>query len=237
MKAPIIFLLLLSIYILPLAISHSGLPPLIRLPSDVILDTAGNPVVAGAKYYAIPALTDVEGGISVANLNTTGNPSACPTDVVINVTLAAVGRPITFYPLNREAEASRAAESSRAAEASRAAATGDAIIRQYPLNVAFEKSPDPSDPCAKENVWKLNHEASEATIVTGGVIGKEDDLGNWFRIQKNINGRGYLFNWWPSLCLYCRIGYFHIGTVGDGHQLGINYRDEALYPFEFVKVE
>nr|GLL17283.1 kunitz-type elastase inhibitor BrEI-like [Ipomoea trifida] len=104
---------------------------------------------------------------------------------------------------------------------------------QYPLNVAFDWA-DPSDPCAKENVWKLN---DEAAIVTGGVIGKEDDLDNWFRIQNNINGRGYLFNWWPSLCLGCRIGYFRIGTVGDGYQLGINYRDEALYPFEFVKAE
>nr|GMC49428.1 kunitz-type elastase inhibitor BrEI-like [Ipomoea batatas] len=228
MKTPI-FLLVLSISFLPLAIT--GLPPLIRLPTkadvtNAILDTAGNPVVAGAKYYAIPALIGVEGGISVANPET-GNPSTCPTDVVINVTLAghqppAVGRPITFYPLNREAEASRAA-----------AATGDVIIRQYPLNVAFD-SPDPSDPCAKENVWKLN---DEATIVTGGVIGKEDDLRNWFRIQNNFNGRGYLFNWWPSLCLGCRIGYFHIGTVGDGYQLGINYRDESLYAFEFVKAE
>nr|GLL17284.1 miraculin-like [Ipomoea trifida] len=219
MKTPIIFLLLLSISFLPLAIS--GLPPLIRLPTskanliDAILDTDGNPVVAGAKYYAIPALIE------------TGNPSTCPTDVVINVTLAghqppAVGRPLTFYPLNREAETSRAG-----------AATGDVIIPQYPLNVAFD-SPDPSDPCAKENVWKLN---DEATIVTGGVIGKEDDLRNWFRIQNNINGRGYLFNWWPSLCLYCRIGYFNIGTVGDGYQLGINYRDESLYAFEFVKAE
>nr|GLL17280.1 kunitz-type elastase inhibitor BrEI-like [Ipomoea trifida] len=201
MKTPIIFLLLLSISFLPLAIS--GLPPLIRFPTkaavtDVILDTAGNPVVAGAKYYAIP------------NLNTTGNPSACPTDVVINITLAgnqppAAGRPITFYPLKREAEASRAA------------ATAEIIMQQYPLNVAFD-TPDPSDPCAKENVWKL-----EATIVTGGVIGKEDDIGNWFRIQKNFIGRG--------------IRYFRIGTVGDGYQLGINFNDESLYAFEFVKAE
>nr|GMC53134.1 kunitz-type elastase inhibitor BrEI-like [Ipomoea batatas] len=228
MKTPI-FLLVLSVSFLPLAIT--GLPPLIRLPTkgdvtNAILDTDGNPVVAGAKYYAIPALIGEEGGISVANPET-GNPSTCPTDVVINVTLAghqppAVGRPLTFYPLNREAEASRAA-----------AATGDVIIRQYPLNVAFD-SPDPSDPCAKENVWKLN---DEATIVTGGVIGKEDDLRNWFRIQNNFNGKGYLFNWWPSLCLGCRIGYFRIGTVGDGHQLGINYRDESLYAFEFLKAE
>nr|GMC47045.1 kunitz-type elastase inhibitor BrEI-like [Ipomoea batatas] len=199
MKTTII-LLLLSISFLPLAIS--GLPPLIRLPTnpnliDAILDTAGNPVVAGAKYYAIPALIGVEGGISVANPET-GNPSACPTDVVINETIAGHQPPA-----------------------------------QYPLNVAFH-SPDPSDPCAKENVWKLN---DEAAIVTGGVIGKEDELDNWFRIQNNFNGRGYLFNWWPSLCLNCRIGYFRIGTVGDGHQLGINYRDEALYPFEFVKAE
>nr|GME10372.1 kunitz-type elastase inhibitor BrEI-like [Ipomoea batatas] len=216
MKTTII-LLVLSISFLPLAIS--GLPPLIRLPTnpnliDAILDTAGNPVVAGAKYYAIPALIGVEGGISVANPDT-GNPSACPTDVVINVTLAglqppAVSRLLTFYPLKP-----------------------DIIIEQYPLNVAFD-SPDPSDPCAKENVWKLN---DEAAIVTGGIIGKEDDLDNWFRIQNNFNGRGYLFNWWPSLCLGCRIRYFRIGTVGDGHQLGINYRDEALYPFEFVKAE
>nr|GLL17282.1 kunitz-type elastase inhibitor BrEI-like [Ipomoea trifida] len=225
-----IFLLVLSISILPLAISHSSLPPLIRLPTkpdltaflSAILDTAGNPVVAGAKYYAIPALIGVEGGISVTNLNTTTNPSACPTDVVINVTLAgnqppAVGIPLTFYPLKDEAY------------------TADVILSQYPLNVAFDWA-DPSDPCAKENVWKVNHH-DEATIVTGGVIGKEDDLDNWFRIQNNINGRGYLFNWWPSLCLGCRIGYFRIGTVGDGYQLGINYRDEALYPFEFVKAE
>ncbi|XP_031120368.1 cysteine protease inhibitor 7-like [Ipomoea triloba] len=229
MKTTPIILLVLSISFLPLAIS--GLPPLIRLPTnpnliDAILDTDGNPVVAGAKYYAIPALIGVEGGISVANPDT-GNPSACPTDVVINVTLAgqeppAVSRLLTFYPLKLEAEASRAA-----------ADTADIIIEQYPLNVAFD-SRDPSDPCAKENVWKLN---DEAAIVTGGVIGKEDDLDNWFRIQNDINGRGYLFNWWPSLCLGCRIGYFRIGTVGDGHQLGINYRDEALYPFEFVKAE
>nr|GMC53133.1 kunitz-type elastase inhibitor BrEI-like [Ipomoea batatas] len=229
MKTTII-LLLLSISFLPLAIS--GLPPLIRLPTnpnliDAILDTDGNPVVAGAKYYAIPALIGVEGGISVANPET-GNPSACPTDVVINETIAghqppAVAVPLTFYPLIDEAEASRAAADD----------TADVITQQYPLNVAFDW-PDPSDPCAKENVWKLN---DEAAIVTGGVIGKEDDLDNWFRIQNNINGRGYLFNWWPSLCLGCRIGYFRIGTVGDGYQLGINYRDEALYPFEFVKAE
>ncbi|XP_019179049.1 PREDICTED: miraculin-like [Ipomoea nil] len=231
MKTAIILLVLSAISFLPLAIS-GGLPPLIRLPTkadvpdNAILDTAGNPVVAGAKYYAIPALIGVEGGISVANPDT-GNPSACPTDVVINVTLAghqppAVGLPLTFYPLKREAEASRSA----------AATDDDVIISQYPLNVAFD-SPDPSDPCAKENVWKLN---DETAIVTGGVIGVvKGDLGNWFRIQKNFNGKGYLFNWWPSLCLYCRIGYWHIGTVGGGYQLGINYRDESLYAFEFVK--
>nr|GMC51351.1 kunitz-type elastase inhibitor BrEI-like [Ipomoea batatas] len=208
--------------------SGDCLPPLIRLPTkanliDAILDTAGNPVVAGAKYYAIPALIGVEGGISVTNLNTTTNPSACPTDVVINVTLAgnqppAVGLPLTFYPLKDEAY------------------TADVILSQYPLNVAFDLA-DPSDPCAKENVWKVNHH-DEATIVTGGVIGKEDDLDNWFRIEKNnFNGKGYLFNWWPSLCLGCRIAYFNIGTIGDGYQLGINFNDESLYPFEFVKPE
>ncbi|XP_019184576.1 PREDICTED: kunitz-type elastase inhibitor BrEI-like [Ipomoea nil] len=223
MKTAIILLVFsgIAISFLPLAIS--GLPPLIRLPTkadgtNAILDAAGNPVIAGAKYYAIPAVIGVDGGISVANSDT-GNPSTCPTDVVINITLAgmqppAVRRPLSFYPLKREG--------------------GDAvIISQYPLNVAFD-SPDPSDPCAEENVWKLNY---QAMIVTGGVIDKEDDIGNWFRIQKNINGRGYLFTWWPSLCLGCRIGYFRIGRVGNGYQLGINYNDESLYAFEFLKVD
>nr|GLL17285.1 kunitz-type elastase inhibitor BrEI-like [Ipomoea trifida] len=229
MKTPIIFLLLLSISFLPLAIS--GLPPLIRLPTkadvtNAILDTAGNPVVAGAKYYAIPALIGVEGGISVTNLNTTTNPSACPTDVVINETIAgnqppAVAVPLTFYPLIDEAEASRA----------------DVITQQYPLNVAFDWA-DPSDPCAKENVWKLN---MQGKIVTGGVIGevdKDNYLANWFRIQENFDGRGYVFNWWPSLCLFCKIGYSFIGTVGDGYQLGIiDHTGESRYAFELVKAE
>lgn len=220
MKTPIILLVFSIISFLPLAIS--GLPPLIRLPTaDIILDTDGNPVVTGAKYYAIPATIAMEGGISVANLNT-GNPSTCPTDVLLNLTIAgyqppAVARPITFYPLKLEA--------SRGDDAA-------AIRRQFPLNVAFD-SPDPSDPCAKETVWKLHEE--ENFIVTGGVIGNKDDISNWFRIQTNFNGRGYLFNWWPSLCLYCRIGYTHIGTVGDGYQLGLN--EEFPYAFEFVKAE
>ncbi|XP_019179024.1 PREDICTED: uncharacterized protein LOC109174230 [Ipomoea nil] len=111
MKTTIFLLALSAISFLPLAIS-GGLPPLIRLPTkadvtNAILDTAGNPVVAGAKYYAILALIGVEGSISVANLNTTGNPSSCPTDVVINETLAgthppAVALPLTFYPLKLE---------------------------------------------------------------------------------------------------------------------------------------
>nr|GMC51353.1 kunitz-type elastase inhibitor BrEI-like [Ipomoea batatas] len=229
MKTAIIHLVLSAISFLPPAISGSG-GPLIRLPTkpdltafhSAILDTAGNPVVAGAKYHAIPALIGVDGGISVANLNTTTNPSACPTHVVINETLAghqppAVGRPLTFYPQQREATRG-----------------GDAIIvSQYPLNVAFDSS-DPSDPCAKENVWKLN---MQGKIVTGGVIGNEDDIGNWFRIGNNVNGRGYVFVWWPSLCLGCKIRTFAIGTVGDGYQLGINYRAESVYAFEFVKAE
>ncbi|XP_019179056.1 PREDICTED: kunitz-type elastase inhibitor BrEI-like [Ipomoea nil] len=229
MKTAIILLVLCAISFLPLAISDSGLPPLIRLPTkphltafhSPILDTAGNPVIAGAKYYAVPALIGVEGGISVANLNTTGNPSACPTDVVINETLAgnqppAVGRPLSFYPQKLKGEA-----------------TDDdvVILAQFPLNVAFD-SPDPSDPCAKENVWKL-----QATIVTGGVIGNEDDISNWFRIQKNFNGRGYIFNWWPILCLNCKIGYSVIGRVGDGSQLGIDSNAESLYGFELVKAD
>lgn len=160
MKTTIIFFLVSTCF-LPLAIS--ALPPLIRLPNEAaespVLDAGGNPVVTGANYYAY--ILGEEGGINVANFN---NPTACPTDVFLNlgkpgVNPQALSRPISFYPFG--------------------GATG-AVHEVVPLNVAFYES-DPSNPCANLTVWKLD---DKKMVVTGGVIGDYDDVNNWFSIRR-----------------------------------------------------
>nr|GLL17412.1 kunitz-type elastase inhibitor BrEI-like [Ipomoea trifida] len=101
----IVFFLLLSICALPLTISAPS--PFIRLPTDPgspVIDSLGNPVVGGDKYYARVISLGVEGGISAANYS---NPASCPTDVFLNLTKIvfppqppATLRPIIFHPPN-----------------------------------------------------------------------------------------------------------------------------------------
>nr|GMC51355.1 kunitz-type elastase inhibitor BrEI-like [Ipomoea batatas] len=204
----------------------NAFPPHIRLPTQEpfpgnqpVLDAQGKPLIYGGKYYAVPATIGVEGGISLDSypIQGTTQQSTCPNAVVLNTSVAGIppfakGLPIVFYPrgLNE-------------------------VQESLPLNVAFYR--EESDPCAKETVWKLDEEAEQPVIVTGGEIGDEDDVTNWFRIEKNSNGGGwgYVFTFWPSLCSYCRINYWRIGTVGQGRQLGIN--EKFPYPFNFVRAE
>ncbi|XP_019179054.1 PREDICTED: miraculin-like [Ipomoea nil] len=225
----LIILCILSVSFLPLSIS-AAFPPRIRLPTQEpfpgnqpVLDAEGNPLIPGEKYYAVPATLGVEGAISLDSspIQET-QQSTCPNAVVLNTSVAGVrpfakGLPLVFYPRRGLQE----------------------VQESLPLNVAFYR--EDSDPCAKETVWRLEGGEEGAgekpVIVTGGEIGDEGDIANWFRIQKNINGGGwgYVFTFWPSLCSYCRIGYWRIGTVGQGRQLGIN--EEFPYPFNFVRAE
>ncbi|XP_019179030.1 PREDICTED: kunitz-type elastase inhibitor BrEI-like [Ipomoea nil] len=224
----LIILCILSVSFLPLSIS--AFRPHIRLPTQEdypgnqpVLDVDGDPLIYGNKYYASPNfnhILGVTGGISMDTYLIQGTgQSTCPNAVVLNISVVsrhtfAEPLPIVFYPLGLQE-----------------------VKESLPLNAAIYL--EESDPCANETVWKLVERSGKPVIGTGGKIGDQDDVSNWFRIEKHsddYNNNGYVFTFWPTLCPHCSSKYWRIGTVDEqGRQLGIN--DKNPYPFRFLKAK
>ncbi|KAJ9147188.1 hypothetical protein P3X46_029376 [Hevea brasiliensis] len=116
---------------------------LCTVAQTAVLDTNGLPLETGVEYYALPAITDVAGGLTLINRN-----NSCPLYVGQEPIAPVVsqGFPVTFKPY----------------------AEGETIIRESrDLTVTFQAFTN----CIQSTAWRVGEEDLETGrrfLVTGG---------------------------------------------------------------------
>ncbi|OIT32734.1 PREDICTED: kunitz trypsin inhibitor 2-like [Nicotiana attenuata] len=185
-------ILCLSIVLfLPLAFS-SNFSSNLLLPSEVssasypsVLDTDGNPLKVGLKYFVLPILRGTGGGLILSRV-VDKNVKNCPQDIVQDPNELHRGRPVEFIPAYPNK-------------------TGQLILKNNPINVKFY-SPSATSRCANFTVWKMDKKYKY--VVGRGKVGILNNIRNWFRIRPY--GKGYRFVYCPTLCVPCKIKCFDL---------------------------
>ncbi|XP_020213156.1 kunitz trypsin inhibitor 2 [Cajanus cajan] len=142
---------------------------------EPVLDTSGQKLITGVKYYILPVTRGKGGGLTVAS--TSANNDTCPLFVVQEKLEVLKGTPVTFTPYN--------------------AKTG-LILTSTDLNI---RSYVTSSTCAKPPVWKLLKVLTGVWFLsTGGIEGNPgiDTIVNWFKIEKAE--KDYVLSFCPSVC-------------------------------------
>ncbi|CAI9294276.1 unnamed protein product [Lactuca saligna] len=149
-----------------------------------VRDFDGKLVRSGTKYYILPVIRGMGGGVTLAS---TRNES-CPLDVVQANQEVDNGMPLTFTPVNFK----------------------KGVIRESTdLNIMFSGV----STCIQSNVWMLE-EYDGHLITTGhGVAGSpsQETINNWFKIEKYEDGYKLVFC--PKVCELCRPICGNIGVV------------------------
>lgn len=185
MKSLVLFLSIALF--LPLALSSTFSSDLL-LPSELstsnpyppILDTDGNPLKAGSKYFVIPSIRGMGGGLILTRV-VDKSLKVCPQDVVQVPNEVNRGRPVEFFPAYPEK-------------------TGELILTNNPINIKFY-SPSETSRCANFTVWKMDKKYKY--VVGRGTLGALNKIRNWFRIVPY--GKDYRFVYCPTLCVPCKI--------------------------------
>ncbi|KAF3652636.1 alpha/beta fold family protein [Capsicum annuum] len=186
MKSSLVLFLSIALF-LPLALSSTFSSDLL-LPSEQysssnaypsILDTDGNPIRAGVKYFVLPSIRGMGGGLSVSRV-VDKSLKVCPQDVVQIPNEVSHGHPVEFFPAYP-------------------GKTGQVILVNNPINVKFNSSE--TSPCANFTVWKMDKKYKY--VVARGTLGALNKIRNWFRIVPY--GKHYRFVYCPTLCIPCKI--------------------------------
>ncbi|XP_060218199.1 miraculin-like isoform X1 [Lycium barbarum] len=163
MKSLVLFLSIALF--LPLALSSTFSSDLL-LPSEdssnaypSVLDTDGNPLKVGVKYFVLPSLSGMGGGLILSRV-VDKNVKVCPQDIVQDPNELHRGRPVEFFPAYPDK-------------------TGELILRNNPINVKFF-SPSETSRCANFTVWKMDKKYKY--VVGRGKLGILNNIRNWFRI-------------------------------------------------------
>ncbi|CAO2829290.1 unnamed protein product [Amaranthus hypochondriacus] len=140
------------------------------LAGTEILDTDGNPLVAGSRYYILTAGWGAVGRGGVTPTTRPSTMSPCPKYVAQISNQWDNGRPVNFIPSDPNQTE---------------------ITEETEVNISFGIDPY----CRSLMVWQLNYEnvggSSIPLINTNGVIGNPggETFNNWFQIEK-IEGFG-----------------------------------------------
>ncbi|CAL0322317.1 unnamed protein product [Lupinus luteus] len=146
---------------------------------EPVLDTSGQKLETGVKYYIVPVIRGRGGGLT---LKTSGN-NTCPLFVVQEKNEVFNGLPVTFTPYN---------------------AKKGVILTSTDLNIKSSVNTK-TTACVQSPVWRLLKELTGVWFLsTGGVEGKPgiDTIVNWFKIEKA--GKDYVISFCPSqVCDKC----------------------------------
>ncbi|XP_022734369.1 21 kDa seed protein-like [Durio zibethinus] len=180
--------------------------------NEPVLDTDGEELRAGVKYYVVSPITGAGGGgLALGRLT----DKKCPEIVVQRRSDLENGTPVVFYNLD----------------------TNDDIVRlSTDLNVEFVPIRDRL--CLTSTVWKIDdYDTSTGKwwVTTDGVKGNPGPhtLQSWFKIEKSGNF-GYKFNFCPSVCESCITLCGDIGRYGHDGQIRLALA-ESGWPFVFQK--
>ncbi|WOG93627.1 hypothetical protein DCAR_0312913 [Daucus carota subsp. sativus] len=149
--------------------------------TDAVLDTDGQELHTGTKYYILPVVRGNGGGLKLYS----GRTSECPSDVVQEGGELNNGVPVTFFPVNPNETTVRASTD---------------------LNIEFSGG----SACPQSTVWRLDGGdagSNQRFVSTGGVIGNpgSDTLSNWFKIERlEGNNNWYKLVFCPGVCDICR---------------------------------
>ncbi|XP_057530034.1 miraculin-like [Amaranthus tricolor] len=136
------------------------------LAGTEILDTDGNPLVSGSRYYILTSGWGAagRGGVTPTIRSSSGVP--CPKYVAQFSSEWEKGRPVSFFPSDPNQKE---------------------ITEETEVNISFGLDPY----CRNSMVWQLNFEDSGVGsyipfITTNGVIGNPgaETFNNWFQIEK-----------------------------------------------------
>ncbi|ESW24531.1 hypothetical protein PHAVU_004G138500 [Phaseolus vulgaris] len=160
---------------------------------EPVVDTSGQKLRTGVKYYILPVFRGRGGGLTVSS---SGN-NTCPLFVVQEKPEVLNGTPVTFTPYN---------------------AKSGVILTSTDLNI---KSYGTTTSCDKPPVWKLLKVLTGVWFLsTGGVEGNPgiDTIVNWFKIEKAE--KDYVISFCPSVCkcqTLCRELGLYVGDDGNKH--------------------
>ncbi|KAJ4843920.1 hypothetical protein Tsubulata_045280, partial [Turnera subulata] len=140
-----------------------------------VVDTDGQPLTSGTQYFIVPAITDVAGGLTLADRN-----GSCPFYVAQEPIgrVVSQGIPVTFTP--------------------RTAADGN-IIREFrDFTVQFTSA---TSSCVRSRAWRVGEQLDPQTrrrSIVVGPVPSSSDLGyfNIFTNEQNV----YNIQWCPN-CL------------------------------------
>lgn len=158
---------------------------------EAVLDTSGQKLRTGVKYYILPVFRGRGGGLTVSS---SGN-NTCPLFVVQEKLEVSKGTPVTFTPYN---------------------AKSGVILTSTDLNI---KSYGKTTTCDKPPVWKLLKVLTGVWFLsTGGVEGNPgvNTVVNWFKIEKAE--KDYVLSFCPSFAqTLCRELGLYVGDDGNKH--------------------
>ncbi|KAK4799957.1 hypothetical protein SAY86_025322 [Trapa natans] len=203
-----LLLLFLAFPLFPSSASSQQLEP--------VLDTEGNSLLTGTKYYVVSVIRGGGGGGVTIGPPLTG---ICPKAVVQENIDIWYGFPVTFYPA-REG--------------------GDSIVRiSTDLNVDFSRS---IPTCREFGVWKLaplDEETGQRFVTTGGQLGNPgpETVSNWFKIEKVSNGDNYYYKlvFCPTVCSDCKVVCGDVGRYFDDNNMRRLALSDVPFGVKFLK--
>ncbi|XP_074283995.1 21 kDa seed protein-like [Silene latifolia] len=200
--------------LLMLLISLSPKPTTANDDDIAVLDTNGNPLVAGEFYYAVPATeSSVEGGLTMFN----NDSPSCPEFIVSQSKLGHmdVGIPLVFFPQDPEQTYIQHGFSD--------------------YNIAFKYlSILPECRRLYTTVWTVSTEtpSNNALVVLDGEKG---DQISWFKIKKSDYNNGYTIRY-SSSSLGGSVSK-DVGVVSNEQGVNLLSLDDSAIPLVVVFVK
>ncbi|XP_061375345.1 kunitz trypsin inhibitor 5-like [Gastrolobium bilobum] len=156
---------------------------------DQVVDTSGEKLMVGAKYYILPVSATKVTSFVLARVVTN---KTCPLDVVVGE--GYHGQPLAFTPINQKKLGT--------------------VHVSTDLNIKFSTQTS----CPQSTVWKIDQfdrVTRKWFVTTGGVVGNPSwrTINNWFKIEKYENDYKLVFC--PTFCAYCRVQCRDIGVYED----------------------
>ncbi|OMO74546.1 Proteinase inhibitor I3, Kunitz legume [Corchorus capsularis] len=180
-----------------------------------VLDTNGNPVQVGTKYYVVSANWGAGGGLS---LSPGSRSQSCPYTVIQERSPQNYGYPVTFSSLDPNVTT---------------------IGVSAPLNMVFVLDED-SNQCPDQSLaWKVtkNPSTGQWDVTTGGAAGNPDASASQFQIERfSRRSSGYGFSFCPPGCSCKQLGV-SVPRFGEEPRLGLTSNGAGGASFSFQKVD
>ncbi|KAI4299798.1 hypothetical protein L6164_033224 [Bauhinia variegata] len=177
--------------------------------AEPVLDTNGDPLVPGHRYYVYPHIWGPTGGGLL--LEKTGNQNTCPVSVLPSLFEVDYGKPLVFSPLLDIAT----------------------VPTDSALDIAFAEVPD----CAESGKWLIVDDIKRE-YWSVGVGGPQDHQGyqtltGYFKIHK-YGSYAYRFSFLP-LVNGPMSGYIGKAKDEDGNIRIVVTGEESSYGVVFIK--